>query len=215
MPTLLHIDSSARFEGSVSREVTATFRTAWEAANPGGTVVYHDLAASPVPHLSGAAISAGFVPADQHTPEQQAAHAVREQLIAELEQADEIVIGAPMYNFTIPSTLKAWVDQVILIGRTAGAQKSAAGTRVTVVASRGGSYAEGSPRESFEFATNYLEKVLTELLGLEVSLVVPEFTMAKFNPALADFVEHGEASLAKAHHDAAAIAENSADRVAV
>ncbi|MDH6134583.1 FMN-dependent NADH-azoreductase [Kitasatospora sp. MAA4] len=214
MPTLLHIDSSARHEGSVSREVSATFRAEWEAANPGGTVIYRDLALTEVPHLSEAAIVAGFLPAEKRSAEQQAAHAVRDQLISELEQADAVVIGAPMYNFTVPSSLKAWIDQVVLFGRTAGAEQSAAGTPVTVVSSRGGSYAEGSPRASFEFATNYLEKVLTELLGLEVSLVVPEFTMAGVNPALADFVETAEASKAKAHQDAAAFAKASADRVA-
>ena len=214
MPTLLHIDSSARHEGSVSREVSATFRAEWEAANPGGTVIYRDLAVSEVPHLSDAAITAGFLPAEQRSAEQQAAHAVRDQLISELEQADAVVIGAPMYNFTVPSSLKAWIDQVVLFGRTAGPAQSAAGTPVTVVSSRGGSYAEGSPRESFEFATNYLQKVLTELLGLDVNLVVPEFTMAGVNPALADFVDAAEASKAKAHQDAAAFAKASSERVA-
>ncbi|MDH6111854.1 FMN-dependent NADH-azoreductase [Kitasatospora sp. MAP12-15] len=215
MATLLHIDSSALFEGSVSREVSAAFRTEWEAANPGGTVIYRDLALTPTPHLDAAAISGAFTPADQRTPEQLAAHNVRDELISELEQADHVVIGAPMYNFAIPSSLKAWIDQVVLFGRTAGAEKSAAGTPVTVIASRGGSYAAGSPRESFEFATNYVEKVLTELLGLEVTLVVPEFTMAKANPALAEFVETAEASKAKALQDAAAIAKATAERVAV
>ncbi|WP_035799426.1 FMN-dependent NADH-azoreductase [Kitasatospora mediocidica] len=210
MATLLHIDSSARREGSVSREVSATFRAEWEAANPGGTVIYRDLAATEVPHLSEAGMFAAFIPAENQTAEQQAAFATRIELITELEQADAIVIGAPMYNFTIPSSLKAWIDQVVLMGRTAGVTPSAAGTPVTVVASRGGSYAEGSPRESFEFATTYVEKTLTELLGLKVNLVVAEFTMAAINPALADFVEAGAASKAKAHQDAAAFAKASA-----
>lgn len=214
MATLLHIDSSALFEGSVSREVSAAFRTEWEAANPGGTVVHRDLALTPAPHLDAAAISSEFTPADQRTPEQQAAFETREELISELEQADHVVIGAPMYNFSIPSSLKAWIDQVVLMGRTAGERKSAAGTPVTVIASRGGSYVPGSPRESFEFASTYLEKVLGEL-GLEVTLVVPEFTMAKSVPALAGFIETAEASKAKALQDAAAIAKATAERVAV
>ncbi|MFI9269984.1 FMN-dependent NADH-azoreductase [Kitasatospora sp. NPDC052896] len=205
MPTLLHIDSSALFEGSVSREVTATFRAEWEAA--GGTVVYRDLAANPVPHLSAAGVTSAFLPAEQRDAEQRAAYALRDELVTELEQADAVVIGAPMYNFTVPSSLKAWIDQVVLFGRTAGATKSAAGTPVVVVASRGGSYAAGSPRADFEFATTYLEKTLTELLGLRVDLVVPEFTMAKVNPAMAEFVDAAEASKTKAHQDAAAKAK--------
>ncbi|PBC78650.1 FMN-dependent NADH-azoreductase [Streptomyces sp. TLI_235] len=214
MPTLLHIDSSALFEGSVSREVSAAYRAAWEAANPGGTVVHRDLAAEPVPHLDAAGATAGFVPAEHRTAEQQRAWALREQLITELEQADAVVIGAPMYNFTIPSSLKAWLDQVILMGRSAGEQPSAAGTPVTVVASRGGAYGPGTPREGFEFVTTYLEKVLTGMLGLEVDFVVPELTLARVNPALAEFAEHADASKAQALADAAARGEAANTRVA-
>ncbi|GAA1129603.1 FMN-dependent NADH-azoreductase [Kitasatospora arboriphila] len=214
MPTLLHIDSSALSEGSVSREVSAAYREAWEAANPGGTVIYRDLAAEPLPHLDAAGITSAFAPAEHRSPEQQAAWTLREQLVTELEQADAVVIGTPMYNFTIPSALKAWLDQVIVIGRSAGEQPSAAGTPVTVVASRGGAYGPGTPRESFEFVTTYLEKVLTGMLGLEVDFVVPEFTLARVNPALAGFAEQADASKAQALVDAAARAEAVASRVA-
>ncbi|WP_354641542.1 FMN-dependent NADH-azoreductase [Kitasatospora camelliae] len=202
MATLLHIDSSALTEGSVSREVSATFREAWEAENPGGTVIYRDLAAAPVPHLSADGITAGFLAPDQRTPEQQAAFALRDELIGELERADAVVIGTPMYNFTIPSSLKAWLDQVILMGRSAGEQPSAAGTPVTVVSARGGSYGPGTPRESFEFVTTYLEKVFTGMLGMDVDFIVPEFTLARVNPAMAQFAETADASKARAHEDA-------------
>ncbi|MCX5211782.1 NAD(P)H-dependent oxidoreductase [Kitasatospora sp. NBC_00240] len=207
MPTLLHIDSSALADGSVSREVSAVFRETWLAQHPEGTVIYRDLALDPLPHLDAAAVTAPFVPAGQRTPGQEAALALREQLAAELEQADAVVIGTPMYNFTIPSSLKAWLDQVIVMGRTAGAQPSAAGTPVTVVASRGGSYGPGSPRESFEFVTTYLDKVLTGMLGLEVDFIVPEFTLAPVQPELAAFVEHARASRAQALQDAEAKAK--------
>ncbi|GJF28979.1 FMN-dependent NADH-azoreductase [Kitasatospora sp. NE20-6] len=207
MPTLLHIDSSALSEGSVSREVSAAYRAAWEAANPGATVIYRDLAAEPLPHLDAAGITAGFVPAEHRSPEQQEAHDLRDRLISELEQADAVVIGTPMYNFTIPSSLKAWLDQVILMGRSAGEQPSAAGTPVTVVSSRGGAYGPGTPRESFEFVTTYLEKVLTGMLALEVDFVVPEFTLARVNPAMAEFTDLADASKAQALVDAAARAQ--------
>ncbi|MEU9045140.1 MULTISPECIES: NAD(P)H-dependent oxidoreductase [unclassified Kitasatospora] len=202
MPTLLHIDSSAVADGSVSREVTAAFRAAWQAQHPEGTVIYHDLAADPIPHLDVHGISAGFAPAETHSAEQAAAFALREELIGELERADAVLIGSPMYNFTIPSTLKAWLDQVILVGRTAGEAPSAKGTPVTVVASRGGSYAPGAPREPFEFVTTYLEKVLTAL-GLEVDFIVPEFTMAPVVPALAEFIPNAAESKARALEQAA------------
>ncbi|WP_336047489.1 FMN-dependent NADH-azoreductase [Streptomyces sp. CA2R101] len=208
MATLLLIDSSLFPEGgSASRSVTAAFRKAWEEQHPDGTVIHRDLGADPLPHLDGIGASAGFSDPAGHTPEQQAAFALRVQLIEELEQADAIVIGAPMYNFTIPSTLKAWLDQVILMGRTAGEQPSAKGTPVTVVASRGGSYAPGTPREPFEYVQNYLEAVLGGGLGLDVDFIVPELTMAPNNPAMAELIPLYETSRDKAHEDAAAKAK--------
>lgn len=216
MPTLLHLDSSLNSaEASASRAVTAAFRAEWEAQHPDGTVVYRDLAADPLPHLDGAAAAAGFVPQADHTDEQRAVFALRDQLAKELEQADVVLIGAPMYNFTIPSTLKAWLDHVIIMGRTSGAeQTTTSGTPAVVVASRGGGYGPGTPRESFEFVTNYLGKVLTGGLGLEPDFIVPELTLARSNPAMADLVQLADASKAKAHEEATAKAKALAARFA-
>ncbi|MCT9005283.1 FMN-dependent NADH-azoreductase [Streptomyces sp. NPDC054766] len=216
MATLLHIDSSV-FPGgaSTSRAVTDAFRTAWEEQHPDGTVVYRDLAAHPVPHITADAHTAGFAAPDTHTAEQAEAFAARLKLIEELENADAILIGAPMYNFAIPSTLKAWLDNVVLMGRTAMAEDSKAkGTPVTVVASRGGSYAPGTPREGFEYVQNYLEAVLRDMLALEVDFIVPELTSAPHNPAMAELVPLFEASRSKALDDAAAQAKKVAERLA-
>ncbi|MEV0370301.1 NAD(P)H-dependent oxidoreductase [Streptomyces sp. NPDC050636] len=215
MATLLHLDTSVFPEGgSASRSVTAAFRKAWEEQHPDGTVIYRDLAADPLPHLDGVAASAGFSDPTTHTPEQQAAFALRVKLAEEVEQADAIVIGAPMYNFTIPSTLKAWLDQVIIMGRTVGPEPSAKGTPVTVVASRGGSYAPGTPREGFEYVQNYLQAVLGESFGLDVDFIVPELTMAPANPAMSELIPKFEASRDKAHEDATAKAKALAERLA-
>jgi len=204
--TLLHIDSSLfPQEASVSRDVAASFRAAWEAQHPDGTVVYRDLAADPLPHLNAVGASAGFAAPENHTPEQAAAFALRDELARELEQADAVLIGAPMYNFTIPSTLKAWLDQVLLVGRTTGVPApSAAGTPAVVVASRGGGYGPGTPRESFEFVQNYLGKVLGEGMGLDVEFVVPELTLAPSTPGMESLIEAAEASRASAHESAGA-----------
>ncbi|MGW7519682.1 FMN-dependent NADH-azoreductase [Streptomyces sp. NPDC054796] len=216
MATLLHIDSSVWPQAaSASRDVAASFRAAWEAQHPDGTVVYRDLAANPLPHLDGVGAAAGFASPDEHTPEQAAAFALRDELARELEQADAVLIGAPMYNFTIPSTLKAWLDQVILMGRTAGGESpSAAGTPTTVVASRGGGYGPGTPRESYEFAQSYLAKVLGDMLKLDVEFIVPELTLAPSTPGMEELIELSEQSRAKAHEDAAARAKTLAARVA-
>ncbi|MEU6735471.1 FMN-dependent NADH-azoreductase [Streptomyces physcomitrii] len=202
MATLLHLDSSFSGEQSVSRAVTSVFRENWEKQHPEGTVVYRDLAAEPLPHLDGLGASAGFADPAQHTPEQADAFARRLTLIEELEQADAVLIGAPMYNFTIPSTLKAWLDHVILVGRTGGEDPSGKGKPLTIVASRGGSTAPGTPRERYEYVQNYLQAVLGDMMGFEVDFIVPELTLAASTPAMADLVPAAEASRAKALDEA-------------
>ncbi|OON73310.1 FMN-dependent NADH-azoreductase [Streptomyces tsukubensis] len=202
MATLLHIDSALAPQGSASREITALFVKSWQEAHPEGVVVYRDLNADPVPHLDIHGFTSSFTDPSEQTAEQKARAAVRDELASELENADAVLIGAPMYNFTIPSTLKAWLDQVIIVGRTGGENGTIAGKPVTVVASRGGSYAPGTPRESFEFVQNYLDKVFTGMLGAEVDFIVPELTLAKTNPAMADLIPLAEAASTKAREDA-------------
>lgn len=216
MATLLHIDSSVFPSGaSASRAVADAFRTSWEEQHPEGTVIHRDLAANPVPHITADAHTAGFADPATHTPEQAAAFAERVKLIEELERADAVLIGAPMYNFAIPSTLKAWLDNVILMGRTAGAEDSKVkGTPVTVIASRGGAYGPGTPREGFEYVQNYLSAVFADALGTDLEFIVPELTMAPQNPAMSDLVPLYEASRERALGDAATKAKTLAERLA-
>jgi FMN-dependent NADH-azoreductase len=215
MPTLLHLDSSV-FPGerSASRAVTDTFRQAWQEQHPDGVVVYRDLAAAPVPHITAEAYTAGLSDPAGHTPAQTAALAARLELIEELEQADAVLLGAPMYNYAIPSTLKTWLDNVLLPGRTSGETPSSKGTPVVVVASRGGSYRPGTPREDWEFVQNYLAKVLGESLGLDVEFIVPELTMAPKMPAMAELIPLYERSREQALEDAVAKAKALAERLA-
>jgi FMN-dependent NADH-azoreductase len=215
MATLLHIDSSVfPGEASSSRSVTAAFRRTWEEQHPEGTVVYRDLAAAPVPHITADAWSAGYTSPSEHSPEQSEAFAARVKLIEELEQADAVLIGAPMYNFAIPSTLKAWLDSVLLLGRTAGETPSAQGTPTLVVASRGGSYAPGTPREGYDFVQNYLQAVLKGTLGLDLEFIVPELTMAPRNPGMSELIPLYEASRQHAIEEATSKAKGLAERLA-
>ncbi|MEU0524808.1 FMN-dependent NADH-azoreductase [Streptomyces niveus] len=203
MATLLHIDSAVSPQGSASRDVTAAFVKSWREQHPEGEVVYRDLAATPLPHLDIAAVAAG------------AGNALRAELAAELAAADAVLIGAPMYNFTIPSTLKAWLDHVIILGYNALEESSITGTPFTVVASRGGSYVAGSPRADFEFVQNYLEKVLTGMFGVkDVDFIVPELTLAHAVPAMAELIPLAEASRARAQEEAAQKAKTLASRLA-
>ncbi|MFD9283970.1 NAD(P)H-dependent oxidoreductase [Streptomyces mirabilis] len=176
-----------------------------------GTVIYRDLATNPAPHLTA---DAHTDPA-AHTPAQAAAFAHRLTLIDELENADAVLIGAPMYNYSIPSTLKAWLDNTVLVGRTAGMENSKLkGTPVTVAASRGGSYAPGTPREGSEYVQNYLTAVLADALALDVNFIVPELTMAVHNPAMSELVPLFEASRQWALDDAVSTAKAIAHRIA-
>ncbi|MER5462878.1 NAD(P)H-dependent oxidoreductase [Streptomyces sp. NPDC002668] len=203
MATLLHLDSAVFPQGSASRDITTAFVQAWQEQHPEGKVVYRDLAAAPLPHLDIAAVSAGID------------NPLRAELAAELEAADAVLIGAPMYNFTIPSTLKAWLDQVIVVGHNASVPDGpVAGTPVTVVASRGGSYAPGTPREDFEFVQNYLEKVFTGMLGAEVDFIVPELTLAHSRPEMAELIPLADASRTKALDEAAQKGKELAARLA-
>jgi FMN-dependent NADH-azoreductase len=203
MATLLHIDSAVSPEGSASRDVTAAFVKAWQEQHPDGKVIYRDLAASPVPHITIAGVGSG------------AKDPLRAELAAELAEADAVLIGAPMYNFTIPSTLKAWLDQVIITGFNSGPDSKLANVPFTIVASRGGSYAPGTPREDFEFVQTYLEKVLKGMFGVtDIHFIVPELTLAHVVEAMADLVPLAEASREKAHSAAATKAKELASRLA-
>ncbi|MEV6238227.1 NAD(P)H-dependent oxidoreductase [Lentzea sp. NPDC051838] len=184
MTNLLHIDSSIRYEGSVTREVSGSFADTWRAENPGGGYVYRDLHAAPIPHKDGTE------------------QGIAAELMAEIDAADVILIGAPMYNYSIPSTLKAWIDQVATSEHFAREDGTFAwgGKRVVVVTARGGSYKPGTPREGFDFQEPYLRAVLS-MVGLDQSLefVHAEMTLANVVPQLHQFREVAVESLADAH----------------
>ena len=165
MSTLLSINSSARTTGSVSRELSSEFVARWQRAHPDGVVIERDLAAQPIPHLGEALLAAFFTPGEQRTPEQVQTIRLSDALIDELLGADVVVIAAPMYNFSVASTLKAYIDHVLRAGRTfkytaAGPEGLVPpGKRVVVFTTRGGVYSTG-PAKSMDFHETYLRAVL-------------------------------------------------------
>src|SRR3712207_4001245 len=131
MPHLLHVDSSIRAEGSISRQVAASFREGWA-----GTVTYRDLAREPLPHLDERALHARFTPPEGHTAEQRAAARLQDALLDELLTADAYLFAVPMYNYGVPSAFKSWLDHVLVVGRTIGVPESpVAGRPATLVLS--------------------------------------------------------------------------------
>ena len=164
MSTLLKIDSSPMGERSVSRKLTAEFAKSWIKAHPEGTVISRDLTTLNIPVINGDWVAAAYTPEDARTVEQKKVLAVSDLLIAELQKADEYVIGVPMHNFSIPSTLKLWIDQVVRIGKTiaysaTGAEGLLKGKKATLLLASGGVYEQGSGREAFNFVTPYLRTI--------------------------------------------------------
>ena len=142
MTTLLHLDASARGAASLSRRLSRQYADAWLAANPGGQVVYRDLVLEPLPLLTDSWVSAAFSDPGGHDAAARFALSRSDALVDELSAADVVVIGAPVYNFSVPAALKAWIDLVARVGRTfrygeAGPVGLLSGTRVVVVATSG------------------------------------------------------------------------------
>ncbi len=145
MPTLLQLNTSLFSDQGQSSQLARQFVAAWQARHPDGRVVVRDLAAAPIPHLSAERFAAFVAAPAARTPDQQAIAAESDALIAELKAADVVVLGLPMYNFGIPSTLKAWFDHVARAGvsfrYTATGPEGLIGDRkVFVLAARGGQY---------------------------------------------------------------------------
>ncbi len=164
MPTLLHIDSSP-LSTSVSRELTHAFSITWKAAHPDGHVISRDLTAEPPSPIDSAWIYAAFTPPPTRQPEQIAVLAPSDQLLDEIERADEIVIGVAMHNFSIPSVLKLWIDQVVRNGRTFsygenGPEGLIKGKKVTIMVASGGVYTPGTPMAAYDFIEPYLRTML-------------------------------------------------------
>ncbi|MDB5457842.1 MAG: azoR [Caulobacter sp.] len=160
---LLHVDSSILGPGSVSRQLSASIVAAQQALHPKLQIVRRDLAADPVGHLTGAHLAAGqgAVPEDaaiQHD------FAAGQDALDEFLAADIVVVGAPMYNFAIPSQLKAWIDRLAIAGRTfryseTGVQGLAGGKTVIIASSRGGFYSAGTPAAFLDHQETYLRGV--------------------------------------------------------
>lgn len=156
--TILHIDTSINGENSASRAITRSIVDQLTVERGGGDVVYRDLAAEPIAHLTLDAFADSSV-------------------LDEFMDADTVVIGAPMYNFTLPTQLKAWIDRIVIGGKTFrytqnGPEGLAGGKRVIVALARGGFYGEGSPAAALEHLETYL-RGLFNFIGVE-----PEFVAA-------------------------------------
>jgi FMN-dependent NADH-azoreductase len=179
MSTLLHIDSSARGERSVSRQLTRDFANTWKQAHPGGKIIYRDLGHDHVPLVTENFIAAAFSPPDALSPELRSALAISDELIGELEAANEYVFGVPMYNFSVPAAFKAYIDQIVRVGRTFAVDESGykgliGGKKATVITSSGGVYRTGSPAASFNLQEPWIRSILGFIGIIDIEFVVAD-----------------------------------------
>ena len=152
MAHILHLDSSPRGERSISRQLSREFIEGWKRLHPGDAVVYRDLGHNPPPHVTEAWVVGAFTPPERHPADAQAAMRLSDALIDEFLAAARYVIGMPMHNFCMPSTFKAYVDQIVRVGRmfTREWKGLVLGKKMLVLTARGGNYAAGSPAAAFD-----------------------------------------------------------------
>lgn len=176
---LLHIDSAITGDASVSRQLTARTVAAWVAAHPGTQVQYLDLAADAPAHFTMDAMAPRTGQTEGLTDVQKRENAVSERLVSQFLAADVVVVGAPFYNFGIPTQLKAWIDRIAQGGRTfrytaAGPEGLAKGKKVIVASTRGGVYSTSEMGQALEHQESYLKTVFGFLGITDVSIVRAE-----------------------------------------
>lgn len=175
---LLHIDTSILGDHSISRKVSGAIVERLAKAAPGIEITHRDLGAAPLAHLSGLHLAAaqGVVP---EAPAVQQDLAASQTALADFLAADIVVIGAPMYNFTIPSQLKAWIDRILAAGKTfkysaQGVEGLAGDKRVIVAISRGNFYGAGAPAAAAEHVETYLRTVFGFIGVTRLEFIVAE-----------------------------------------
>jgi len=198
MPALLHIDSSPR-TASISSRLAAAFVATWKHQNPAGTVVHRNTSLDGFPYLDEATIDAFFTPPAKLTSEQMRTLEFSDCLVDELLAADVLVLAAPMWNLSVPASLKAWIDMIVREGRTFAftadgvASLVPPGKRVFVFSARGGVYPAGSPLQTFDHQEPYLRAIL----GV-IGLTDVEFIHAERQSESADAAAEGLACAERA-----------------
>ncbi len=165
MTKILHLDASPRGERSVSRELSREFIDGWLRLHPNDAVTYRDVGHHPPPHVTEAWVIGVFTPPETHPANAQAAMRLSDALVDEFLAADRYVFGVPMHNFSVPSTFKAYIDQIVRVGRTFGADWKGLvlGKKMLILTARGGDYASGSPLHDFDHQEPWLRMVFNFL----------------------------------------------------
>ena len=188
MTHLLHLDSSISGDASVSRAIGRAFTAEWlNGSNASSnTITYRDLAAAPLPYLSDSALHWApdlRVPGSNPPAEQEQ---LQRELIAELLAADVLLIAAPMYNYSLPATLKTWVDYLHVAGTTFSGVQPFAGRPAVVITSRGSSYDTGSAKDGWDHGVPVLDLILRDALGMKLEVITTNLTLPQNSDALTE-----------------------------
>src|SRR5476649_2307855 len=179
MSTILALTASPRGERSVSRALTTGFADLWAQHHPQDTILLRDIGHHPVPHVTEPWVVGAFAPPEAQTDESKAAIAVSDQLVEEFLSADRYVFGVPMYNFNIPSTFKAYIDQIVRAGKTFavgpnGYEGLVKDKKALFITSSGGSFPLGTPMASFNFQEPYLRAIFGFIGVTDVQFVTAD-----------------------------------------
>jgi len=179
MSTILVLTASPRGERSFSRTLTTDFARLWAQHHPQDTVLLRDIGHHPVPHVTEPWVVGAFAPADSQNAESKAAIAVSDQLVDEFLAADRYVFGVPMYNLNIPSTFKAYIDQIVRPGKTFavgpnGYEGLVKGKKALFITSSGGSYHPGTPFAAYNFQEPYLRAIFGFIGVTDIQFVVAD-----------------------------------------
>jgi FMN-dependent NADH-azoreductase len=196
-PYLLRVDVSPQGDNSTSRQIGNHFVTAFSEAHPDIEVRVNDLNANAVPHLDGEGIFAGYVPEDSRSDSMKAKYQLRLDLIKEITEAKAILVTTPMWNWSVPSVLKAYIDQLIIPGvLDPYGNKKLAGKKVTVVIAAGGAYGPGSHHPEWDFESGYLKFIFNSLGAEDIQIIRSEYCLAGIAPGMEGLVENKAQSLA-------------------
>jgi len=201
MPVLLQLDSSIDPTTSVSRALTARFADGWRARGSDHVVVVRDLAATPVPHLPHDSLHWPARLRAAGAPSFPEAEALQDALFDELFAADVVVVGAPMYNYSIPSTLKTWLDYIHIPGRSTPFDTDTQpmkGRHAVIVSSRGATYDAGSATADWDHTVPPIEIILGTALGMELDVVTVSRTLSRTVPTMAGERDRFDAELSAA-----------------
>lgn len=206
MTTLLRVDASIRVDGSVSRALADSAEATWKAEHPDGVVVRRDLGRHPIPSdVWPAVISANMGldgGPDADRAKTAAAVALANELSSELKNADAVLLAVPLYNYGISQHVKTWIDLLLADIELVSGPGPVQGKPIIFTLARGGGYGPGTPREGWDHATPYLERVFGDMFGMDIRQAVAELTLAPVTPAMAELIDQSKVSEEEAHSSA-------------